>query len=214
MPSNYVTRSSVEDETIQKAVERVISSDIFINKIMDIISNKIDVCLANCIKPYEEKISKLQEELNVMTDRLELLEQYSRLDNIRLFGLDEKADENITNEVISLFNTKLQVEVKAEDISICHRLRSKVDGARPVIVKFCRRSIKNNIYRVKSRLKGTKIIMREDLTKQRTIAVSDLNKRFNYKNVFTNNGNIFVKLSNKIHRLTTLNEYKKFIANL
>lgn len=214
MPSNYGTRSNAEEDTVQRIVEKVLSSEILMNKIMNVMSEKIDTFLIDRMKRYEDQISKLQENLNEANDKLEQLEQFSRLDGVRLFGLPEKNDENITDQVVSLFNTKLQVDVKSEDISACYRLKAKEGSIRPVMIKFSGRSVKNEIYRAKSKFKGTKFILREDLTKQRASAVSDLNKRFTNKNVFTNSGNVFVKWNDKIHKFSTLNDYKKFIAKL
>ncbi|KAI4465513.1 mkrn2 opposite strand protein [Holotrichia oblita] len=190
MPSSTerLTRSATEEENaIQKTIEKVLSNVSFLNKIMETISTKIDTYMANHMKLYQEQLSTMQEELDRSNSRLDQLEQYSRLDSVRLFGLPEKSNENITEEVISILSTKLKLNIKHEDISICHRLNAREDGIKPVIIKFVRKSTKNEVYNAKSRLKGSQLIVREDLTKPRASMVRDLVKKFSKKNVFTIN---------------------------
>ncbi|KAI4464978.1 l1 transposable element-related [Holotrichia oblita] len=176
MPSSTerLTRSATEEENaIQKTIEKVLSNVSFLNKIMETISTKIDTYMANHMKLYQEQLSTMQEELDRSNSRLDQLEQYSRLDSVRLFGLPEKSNENITEEVISILSTKLKLNIKHEDISICHRLNAREDGIKPVIIKFVRKSTKNEVYNAKSRLKGSQLIVREDLTKPRASMISD-----------------------------------------
>ena len=55
-------------------------------------------------------------------------EQYQRNFNIRIFNLDESESETIEEceeKVLELFNTKLGVKVKIEDIDVLHRLGPK-----------------------------------------------------------------------------------------
>lgn len=209
--SDRVTRSTLEEEAmLQKVIEKVLASDVFLNKIVNIVVEKLDTYFEKQTKEIREEVSKLQDELLKTNDNLEKLEQYSRLNSVRIFGLAEKKDENITAEVTTLIKTKLNIDLKYEDICCCHRLKSKENGTPPVIVKFTRRSKRNEVFREKKKLKGTKIVIREDLTRARATAVRDLVKLYTNKNIFTNNANIFIKLNNEIHKISSMSDYRQF----
>ncbi|KAK9729452.1 hypothetical protein QE152_g15939 [Popillia japonica] len=49
-------------------------------------------------------------------------------------------------------------------IDCCHRLPGKQPNHRPILVKFVTRDIKKRVYANKKKLKGSKIVIREDLT--------------------------------------------------
>ena len=84
---------------------------------------------------------KKSEQIKQLTERIEALEQYSKIDNIVVSGLDTRlyssttlTDESsaqtgeptkaempvVENAVLSLFNDELQAEIKETDISVVH----------------------------------------------------------------------------------------------
>ena len=72
--------------------------------------------------------------------RIHNLEQHTRKDSIRLFGVkDEKKDENVTetiNKTVKVLE-KIGMTVFSKDISIAHRLGPfNESGCRPIIAKF------------------------------------------------------------------------------
>lgn len=209
-----VTRSMAEEESkIQKIIEKVFSSDTFLTKIIEAVSIKMNEYLDKQLSAFEDKIVKLENDVISIQDKLEISEQYSRLNSIRIYGVPERPQENVTEDIISMIKSKLKVDVVPEDICICHRLKSKEGGIKPVIVKFVRRSKKNEVYKEKKHLKGTKIIIREDLTQCRASMVRELIKTFTNKNVFTSNGNIYIRMNNDIHKISSRSDYRKFKHN-
>ena len=74
-------------------------------------------------------------------------QQYSRKDNVRIFGLREDgSEENLEEKVIEMVKENLEVELKREDIEIVHRIgkmeRNSTEARnlrpRAVIVNFHR----------------------------------------------------------------------------
>nr|CAH7719785.1 unnamed protein product [Callosobruchus chinensis]CAH7738925.1 unnamed protein product [Callosobruchus chinensis] len=49
-------------------------------------------------------------------------------------------------------------------------------------------------------LKGSQIVMKEDLTVERMKIVKEASEKYGFKNVWTFNGNIFVKTDNKVEK--------------
>lgn len=61
---------------------------------------------------------------------------------------------------------------------------------------------KNKIFRVKKMLKGSNIVMKEDLTNERLKLVKEASDKYGYKNVWTFNGIIFAKTENGVEKIS------------
>ena len=133
------------------------------------------------IDKKDEKISQLEEEVNVLNRRLQNLEEkmddqdaYERRDTLILSGKKIPAttpDENCPELVTKLINENLGVVLKTTEISVAHRLGSPSASQRPdrrrVIVKFCRRDVKTDILSSARRVKAADFYVNESLTPQR-----------------------------------------------
>lgn len=216
MPADNIDRitrsSSEEDEAlIQKIIERVLINPVFLEKLSSAIAEKI-ACQDKQIKVCEEKVVSLERKVEDLHSELECQQQYSRRNNLRIFGIPLTKDEDTGNVVTKMVKEKLNITLTANDIDWCHRLKQKVGEHPPIIIKFCRRTTRNTIFALKSKLKGSKIHIREDLTHQRASMVKDLAKHVGHPNVFTNQGNIFAKISGKITKISCINDFSKVIS--
>ena len=63
---------------------------------------------------------------------LDALEQYSRRDNVKIFGVPEAAQSvsEDTNQVVIDLGKKIGVDIAPQDISVSHRVRGGGDGPR------------------------------------------------------------------------------------
>ena len=107
--------------------------------------------------------------VDVLSKNVNNLEQYTRANNIRIFGLDDRDREesNAQTEikVRRLLSAKLGITIENRDIEACHRLgRFLPSGNRPVIVRFTNRKLKVAAIINRRKLKGTQIVITEDLT--------------------------------------------------
>lgn len=92
--------------------------------------------------------------------------QYTRKDNVRILGLDEQMHEDTREVVCSTLSKKLNIEVKPSDIAACHRLPSTQKNLpRPVIVRFKDRFCKDKVTKERRKLKGQKITICDDITR-------------------------------------------------
>lgn len=121
------------------------------------------------------------------------MEQYTWVNSLRFFGIPEQNGENTVQVIINLCTKNLGVAITPLDIDYWHQLARK-NGESRFNVKFCRRFTKIMVYKNKSKLKDSKIVIREDLTKQRVNMISALVKITSTNSVFTNNDNVFVKV--------------------
>ncbi|KAF2902858.1 hypothetical protein ILUMI_03328 [Ignelater luminosus] len=87
----------------------------------------------NMQKKLEEFIQPVIQEDIILKERIDHLEQYSRPNNIRIFGMPEKQNENLEDSVIDIFEKKLNVHVPKEAIERIHldRLKASFDKHAP-----------------------------------------------------------------------------------
>lgn len=103
--------------------------------------------------------------------------------------------------IVELCNEKLGVPITVADIGCSHRLQNKDNARSPILVKFCRRSVKNDVYRKKKKLKGNKVVIFEGLTKMRTQLLKRAKETYGMNNVWTSEGVVTVKVGNRVKRI-------------
>ncbi len=117
----------------------------------------------------KQEIKSKDNTISNLVNKSNEAEQYSRRNNIRIFGLkDGGRQETIFDTeklVLRLFNHKLGVKLSASDVDITHRLGKLTrDSDRPVIVKFSNRKAKISVITQRKNLKGSRVVITEDLT--------------------------------------------------
>ncbi|KAF9418257.1 hypothetical protein HW555_004876 [Spodoptera exigua] len=136
------------------------------------------------------------------------LEMRSRRKAAIFQGMPELDNEDCSGLILGVINTKLGLDLPVSAIKVCHRLgASNKDHHRPILVKFSSLDDKASVWKAKTRLRGTKISIREFLTKPRQEVFSKARHHFGMRSCWTRDGNIFLKTSdgNK-HRVTCLEE--------
>lgn len=207
MPNERITTrggGGDKDELfVQKIVENVLSNKNFIKSIVDSVASAVRVEIQNEIKVINEKVKSLEDKL---MDRIDSLEQYSRINNLRIFGLPEIPDENANEAVIEFCREKLDVALTNNDIVFCHRLHGKNDQPRPILIKFVRRDVKWLVYSNKKKLKRSRIMIREDLTMLRLQLLKEATNKFGPNKVWTSNTRIFAECNKKTFKIEKLSD--------
>nr|CAI5822016.1 unnamed protein product [Callosobruchus analis] len=140
----------------------------------------------------------LQMENKVLTQRLDEFEQVGRLGNLRIFQLEETPQENLTTRVITTIESRLQIKISNEDIISCTRVGKILQNrTRGVLLKLSRPSLKQAIYNKKKLLKGSGIVIKEDLTENRRKLLEAAIEKASLKSVWTYNGRVCVLKDNK-----------------
>ncbi|KAH9382955.1 hypothetical protein HPB48_023592 [Haemaphysalis longicornis] len=96
-----------------------------------------NAALKNENRELQAELQATQNRLTDAESRLLLSEQYSRNKNIEIKGIEERADEKVTDIVCKL-GTLTGVPVTAEDIEACHRVPSQSKSYN-IVVQFSRR---------------------------------------------------------------------------
>ena len=143
-------------------------------------------------------VDKLQEEL-------EDQQQYSRRTNILIHGVVEEKGENVEEKVLELLSLKMDLPISRYEIGRTHRLgRKRLDDnhKRPIIVRFVSNRQKEMVFQAKTKLRGSKIGITENLTKQRYQLYKECKDFFGNDQVYSYDGRIYCYTGDKDSRVT------------
>ena len=104
------------------------------------------------VQHMREEVESLRARVQTQSFELDRLQQYSRRDNIRVYGVDEKEGE-CTNTIIVKLAHDMGVVIEEQELSVSHRLGRKTGKPRPIIAKFVRRDTKTKMMRAKKELR-------------------------------------------------------------
>lgn len=115
------------------------------------------------------------------------MEQYTRRNNVGIFGVKEQPRGDTDKQVLHIFKEIISVPITINEIDRNHRTGSyKRNGKpRPITVKFTSYRSRALTFSSKKKLKGAGTIIREDLTKQRLDILNQTIKKSVIKNVWT-----------------------------
>lgn len=186
----------------------------------------------------KEENSKLKRQLATIHNELETLkfncdeqEQYNRRECLEIHGIPTMEKED-TNDIITKVGSLINVKIEPNDISVSHRLPTKnkdrKDNIKPIIVKFTRRDVRDQLYSSRrllkdhtiddigmGRLGSSKIFIQESLTfKKKDLFKKCLKfkKENKFKFIWTSYGTIFLRKNehSPSHKIT----YESDLARL
>lgn len=163
------------------------------------------------LKSATKEVSELSKS---ESEKLDSLEQYGRRLNLEIIGVPVSAQED-TNAIVIEVAKNVGVDISSEDISISHRVPSiskpndskSSDRPPAIIARFMNRSVRNRLYKNrkltrdidpnKFSVPGLKyVFINENLTQKRKNLFWQAKqrvKKFNYKFIWTTNGNLYVR---------------------
>lgn len=215
---------------VDVALKEIWKDDKFIKSISDKISSEINSTLNKKLKVIEKDVSAVKSEINTIKkefiayktncdskvnelnskitnyeeklNKFDDMEQELKKNNLWIFKLQEKDSEETKTEVITLLNNKMNLNLSSDDIDVCHRIGKRDPGkTRGIFLQFSTFKMKRNIHNQKKLLKGTGVVIKEDLTKKRLLVLNEAIRRHTLANVWTENGTIMCKVDNKIIKL-------------
>lgn len=129
------------------------------------ISKKIENLNA-VLSQANQKISKLEQINNQLSEKVKDLTRDSKKNNILIFGVEESEGEDIYDTVTALFIDILKVPINKSEINQAYRFGNGAMNARPIVVKFVNFHKKLDILKNGYALKGTPITVSSDLIKE------------------------------------------------
>ncbi|CAH2006639.1 unnamed protein product, partial [Acanthoscelides obtectus] len=172
-------------------------------------------------KYYDDKIAQLEAEIvnlksnkneiqDITTEetqrnvhqKLDNIQQHIINNNIRHMQVPEAEGENLSEKVYEIFKNKMEVDINRSEITaVCRVGRQNGSNPRHILVSFKDNCIKIAAYNKKKMLKGTKIVVKEDLTIQRLKAMKPASEKFGFRNVWTVNGNVFARTDKGVEKI-------------
>lgn len=208
--------SKKQEEDIKSVSKKVLQDALIDRNFMDAFADKLAEMvyskLADKIEGLNNQIAALTNEVNTMKkhnhaleSKVDFLEQKSKMCHLKLFGLKEKRGENLNDAVSKIFEER-NIITRAEISSqmSCYRLGAFTSGSdkpRGVMINFATDSLCNKVFRNKKQLKGSKMVLVEDLTKLRYNLMVKAKGKFGRENVWSQGGSIFVKIRGSKHSL-------------
>lgn len=196
------------NDIIKKSIESVFSNETFmkkmVKKISESLESKINGKIQDCKKKMEERYQDCEIKMRVLEEnlheRLDALEQHSRKKNLRIYGVQETANEDTTDALISIFE-RSNLLIPKEEVFSCYRIRQEKDGPRPIFLQLKKIETKHGLLRNIRKLKGQRIFVTEDLTTHRLKLLKAAKEKYGMKNVWTADGRVFAIENNSKIRI-------------
>nr|CAI5847533.1 unnamed protein product [Callosobruchus analis] len=184
----------------------MLKDDEFVNLLVQKVTNSITktlearfVELEQKVESYSSVVKELKEETGLLRyenesllQKLDDIDQAHRANNLRLFQVKENAQENTVEKVINILNSHLGITVKNNDLLSCTRTGKQVNNrTRGILLKLASSSMKLEIYKKKKLLKGTGVVIKEDLTDNRLKLMDAAIEKTSFRNVWFYNGSIY-----------------------
>ena len=148
------------------------------------------------IVELESKVVSLSTKVEKLEYTADKTEHNSRHNSILIHVLPEVKGENTDSLVIETLKEKMGLDNSSANIDRTHQLGAppkKSGKVRPVIVKFVRYNDRKKICTNKKLLKGTKVSITESLTAQHVEKLKEAKEKYDFKNVWSNDGRITYK---------------------
>lgn len=155
----------------------------------------------------------LRQQISEAMQLVDVIEMRHRRKFLLLSGVEEKPDEDVNVIISNVLKQNLQLSPSLH-ISVAYRLGKKSNERnRPILFRLEDFNMRTLVWKKKSLLKGTSLVLHEFLTSQRKALFIEARKHFQMKNVWTTNGIIHISLtSGKIERIICSDDLKKLLS--
>lgn len=173
------------------------------------IKEAVKSAVAEAIKPLELQIKtligqneKLTKENKALLTEVEDLESYNRKENLLIHGIPYSPNEDTTNLVVQSVKENLGLNILSTDISVSHRLGRRNDRQRPppIIARFVRRRVRDDIMHNRAKLKGKGLVITDHLSPRKAALLAKtapLVREGRIKQSWSYDGQIWIKLLNE-----------------
>lgn len=194
---------------IKETICELFTDEHFLNTILKKFNDKVD----EKTKELETSIKNNEHKLMALEEKIDYLQQNTKINNICIYGIQEEPSENINLKIIQVLNNYSKLNITLDDILMSFRIGQKNGGGkpRPIIVKFSSQVQKIKLLNNCKKFKGTKIFIAEDLTKNRRQLLNKARAALGDKNSWSFNGTIYAKIQDNIVKIKKDDDINKYI---
>ena len=147
------------------------------------------------------------------------LEQYGRNNCLILHGLHNFPNvhsnyDKFLLKVITTLNLHLNLSLDINCVDIAHPLPTARNGNTPIIIKFLRRSTRNQVFKRKRLFSRTGLAVTESLTKRRLSLLNEAKSLLGDKNVRTYKGTVFTNINSKHEKIVSQEALYNLVTEL
>lgn len=157
----------------------------------------------------------LRKQISECVKMVDVMETRHRRKALIVLGVPEAIKEDCTKTLLDVFDKKMGLgDMTASSIQSCHRIgTTSKERRRPVLIRFSSAEVRAEVWKAKSRLKGSGFTVREFLTRTRQTTFSMARQHFGVAACWTQDGNIIVKpADDSRHKITSPDELEPLIA--
>lgn len=204
-----LTREQIGDVKliIKETISELLNDEIFIKKVAEKVLSNLNN--NKQLPAYDDHIAALKQENKSLQYKISDLEQASRINNIRIIGLEGK---NTKQDVLGLLKS-IDVECGENDIKECYQLNFPRSSKPQVLVKFSDEIVKKSVLRKRALLKGKPIVITEDLVKDRYELLKKTRQRLGRTSVWVFNCVVKAKVKGKVHKIWNEEILDRIIIN-
>lgn len=209
------TRDQIDDIKciIKQTITELLTDDKFTAMIAEKVSQKLNIeDMQNKLKDMEKTVKTLQEVNKNITNKMESLQQHMKRKSLRIYGVSEEPNENLHEKTIKIVNEKVKVKINAEDIENCFRTGRNHNGKRPILLTVNKYVTKQNIIMNRKLLRGTNIMISEDMTFENHKLLREAETTIGKGKVWFYNGKISAKIGPTTHHIKSSEDINRIKA--
>nr|CAI5823870.1 unnamed protein product [Callosobruchus analis] len=122
----FLNKGDFLKELVQKVTDSVIKT---ISTRITVLEEKVEeISLENStvVKELKDETKMLKLENEYLLQRYDDMEQQTRINNLRIYKVDETTNENLSEVLIQILNSRLGIKLVTEDIVTCTRIGKEI----------------------------------------------------------------------------------------
>lgn len=187
----------------KEVLQEMLENKKFVEKMSETLADKLSEKLLQRVEDLSSQINKqtdtiktIQGEYEELSLKVEELEQKTNNCKLRFYGVKHENVDTLKDNIQNIIGMKIGVpDVR---INACYRINSgKSRHGGPVIVVFDSLAQRNSVYFNKKKLKGSNIMVTEELTKSRYELLLFAKEKLGRSNTWTIEGQIYSWVNEK-----------------
>lgn len=195
------TQSQTQDiiAIVKTTIAEMLSEDM-ISRLVEKVLQKVNITdIQKNASDQEKRLTELSNQNNLLVNKIQKLEQFTRNKNIRIYGLKEEMRENTENIVLNLFANKLNLkDYLSDNIDHTYRIGKPGDNkTRAIMVRFTNLKAKNSVIKNRKLLRGSGVIIADDMVKEKHVLLKEAAEILGKNKVWCRDGIIFANVNNQ-----------------